>query len=66
MPTLDGNKTYIIAAIYIASVIASHYYPAIDWDTIQAVIAGFGLVTLRHAITKNQPQPPKEEGKTNV
>ncbi len=66
MPTLDGNKTYIVAAIYIASVIASHYYPEIDWDTIQAVIAGFGLVTLRHAIKTTQPQPPKEEGKTNV
>ena len=63
MPTLDGNKTYIVAAIYIASVIASHYYPGIDWDTIQAVIAGFGLVTLRHAITKTQPTEKKEESK---
>ena len=63
MPNVDGYKTYIVAAIYIASVIASHYYPGIDWDTIQAVIAGFGLVTLRHAIKQAQPTEKKEDSK---
>lgn len=62
MPTLDGNKTYIVAAIYIAAVIASHYFPGVDWETIKGVIAGFGLITLRQGVAKIQQT---QEGKTN-
>lgn len=68
MPTLDGNKTYIVAAIYIAAVIAEHYLPGPNWEAIKGVIAGFGLVTLRHGISTSQPTvtPTKEGTQTNV
>jgi hypothetical protein len=70
MPKVDGYKTYFAGILYIISVIASYYYPDFEWDKIQGVIAGFGVLTIRHAIKqidpKNQPQPTKEEESKNV
>lgn len=52
MDFLNGNKTYLTAAVAVVYAISAALYGAIDANTaVQIVLAAIGASTLRHGIT---------------